>query len=72
MNRSAVMAVGGGVGLLWIAMAALSLLSAVQGLQNDRFDWFMGWGLVGVLLLIAGAAALVGTWNHLYRVLREE
>ncbi|MEN8376412.1 MAG: hypothetical protein ABFS34_13275 [Gemmatimonadota bacterium] len=72
MSKSAVMAVGGGIGFLWVALAVLSSMSAIQGLQNDRFDWFMGWGLVGVLLFIAGLAALVGTWNHLYRVLRED
>lgn len=66
------MAIGGGIGFLLILMAALSLLSAAEGLRNDRFDWFMGWGLVGVLLLMAGAAAAIGTWNHLYRVLRRE
>jgi hypothetical protein len=53
-------------------MAFLSLLSAMEGLRNARFDWLMGWGLVGGLLLLAGAAALAGTWNHLYRVLRNE
>ena len=63
------MAIGGGIGLLWMVMALFSLVSAVRGLQFDRFDWFMGWWLVGVLLLVAGAAALIGTWNHLYRVL---
>ncbi len=66
------MAIGGGVGFLWIALAVVCLLSAVRGLGYDRFDWFMGWGLVGVLLLVAGAAALIGTWNHLYRVLPRE
>jgi hypothetical protein len=72
MNKSAVMAIGGGIGLLWMGMAFLSLLSAMEGLRNARFDWLMGWGLVGGLLLLAGAAALAGTWNHLYRVLRNE
>ncbi len=66
------MAIGGGIGLLWIAMGAWSLASAIEGWQNDRFDWLMGWGLVGGLLLLAGVAAAAGTWNHLYRVLREE
>ena len=72
MSKSAVMAIGGGIGLLWIAMAVLSLLSAIEGLQNARFDWLMGWGLVGGLLLLAGVAAVAGTWNHLYRVVRSE
>ena len=72
MNKTVVMAIGGTIGLLWIAMAVGSLLTAVEGFRLDRFDWAMGWGLVGGLLLIAGVAALAGTWNHLYRVLRSE
>lgn len=72
MKRTVVMAIGGGIGLLWIAMAVLSLASAGAGWQRGRFDWLMGWGLVGGLLLLAGVAAAAGTWNHLYRVLREE
>jgi hypothetical protein len=72
MRKSAVMAIGGGIGLLWIAMAVVSLLSAIEGLRNARFDWLMGWGLVGGLLLLAGVAAVAGTWNHLYRVVRSE
>jgi hypothetical protein len=61
---------GGGVGVTWIALAIVALTSSFRGLNNDRLDWFLGWGLVGILLLAAGLAALVGTWWHLTRVRR--
>lgn len=61
---------GFGIGALWIAMAILSLASAARGFANARADWGVGWGLVGILLLGAGAAAIVGTWWHQTRVKR--
>jgi hypothetical protein len=36
--------------------------------MNDRGDWALAWGLVGVLLLAAGLAAMIGTWYHQTRV----
>ncbi|HUH12421.1 MAG TPA: hypothetical protein VMK65_04905 [Longimicrobiales bacterium] len=68
MSRTTIMAIGATIGALWIAMALASLWSAFQGLQNGRSDWFLGWGLVGVLLLLAGTSAVVGTWIHQYRL----
>ena len=62
------MAIGAIIGALWIVMALASLWSAFQGLQNGRADWMLGWGLVGILLLIAGTSAVVGTWIHQYRL----
>lgn len=58
------------IGVLWLAMAATTLLSSYQGYQNDRRDWGLAWGLVGMLLLGAGLAAIVGTWWHYRRVLK--
>ncbi len=58
------------VGVLWIAMAIAALVSSARGYANDRTDWGLGWGLVGVLLLAAGIAAIAGTWWHNYRVIR--
>lgn len=49
-------------------IAIASLVSAARGFQNERLDWGFGWGLIGVLLLAAGVAALVGTWWHQTRV----
>jgi hypothetical protein len=58
---------GFGIGILWVLMAGTSLWSAVRGFSNDRSDWGVAWGLVGLLLLAAGIAAMVGTWWHLTR-----
>jgi ABC-type transport system involved in cytochrome c biogenesis permease component len=63
-QNTTALAIGFGVGILWIAMAITSLWSAVRGFNNDRADWGVTWGLVGLLLLAAGIAAMVGTWLH--------
>jgi hypothetical protein len=62
---------GFGIGVLWLLMAGTSLWSSVRGYLNGRSDWGLAWGLVGVLLLAAGTAAIVGTWWHQTRVLEE-
>ncbi len=58
------------VGLLWLAMSVACLASSARGYANNRGDWGLAWGLIGVLLGIAGLASLVGTWWHQTRVLR--
>lgn len=68
MSRTAIMAIGATIGILWIAMAIAALWSAFEGLQNGRMDWLLGWGLVGGLLLVAGCAAIGGTYIHQYRL----
>jgi hypothetical protein len=68
-QNTAALAAGFGIGLLWIVMAASALWSSVRGYANQRLDWGLGWGLVGVLLLAAGLAAMIGTWWHQTRVL---
>lgn len=70
-HRHAFMALGALIGVLWLAMATAALVSSVQGLRVDRPDWGLGWGLVGLLLLAAGLSAIIGTWNHQYRVLKD-
>ena len=60
------------ISVLWTAMAATALWSAARGFANGRPDWGLGWGLVGVLLLAAGAAAGIGTWWHLRAAARGE
>lgn len=63
------LAAGFGIGLLWVVFAVTCLISALRGFSNDRPDWGFAWGLVGLLLLGAGTAAMVGTWWHQTRVL---
>ena len=71
MARPKVMGTGLVVGVLWLLMAGTSIWSALRGAANDRGDWALAWGLVGGLLLVAGLAAIVGTWWHENRVRRD-
>jgi hypothetical protein len=59
---------GFGIGIFWLLMAGTSLWSAWRGYLNDRYDWALAWGLIGLLLGAAGVAAMFGTWWHLTRV----
>jgi peptidoglycan/LPS O-acetylase OafA/YrhL len=52
------------VGLLWIAMALGALWSSGQGVEKGRADWALAWGLVGILLLVAGCSAVAGSVMH--------
>jgi hypothetical protein len=63
---------GFGIGVLWIVMAATALWSSLRGYANERYDWGLAWALIGVLLLAAGVAAIVGTWWHQTRVVGRE
>lgn len=63
-------AVGLAIGVTWVVLAVMALRSAARGFAYDRMDWGVGWGLVGILLLTAGTAAVVGTWWHQFRVKR--
>lgn len=58
------LAAGFGIGVVWIAMGAWCLYSGIRGYSNHRTDYGLVWTVVGVLLLGAGAASLIGTWWH--------
>jgi hypothetical protein len=64
------LAAGFGIGVLWIAMALWCLISAANGYADQRSDYGLIWAVVGVLLLGAGIAALVGTWWHQFALPR--
>ena len=70
MARPKVLGTGIVVGVLWLLMAGTSIWSAMRGAANDRGDWALAWGLVGGLLLVAGLAAIIGSWWHENRVRR--
>lgn len=63
-QNTAALATGFGIGILWVVMAVTSFWSAARGFANGRADWGIAWGLVGLLMLAAGIAAMVGTWWH--------
>ncbi len=71
-DRPNLVAIGSGVvvGVLWLAMAIASLVSAFQGLANGRSDWWLAWFLVGILLAAAGLSAIGATLWHEFRVKR--
>ncbi len=56
------------VGVLWLAMAFWSLVSAFQGLANGRSDWWLAWFLVGILLGAAGLCSIGATLWHQFKV----
>ena len=59
---------GFGIGLTWVLLGFTALWSAARGYANDRYDWGLAWGLIGLLILAAGVCAMVATWWHLTRV----
>jgi hypothetical protein len=65
------LAAGFGIGVLWIAMAIWCLAASVKGYDNERSDYGLVWAVVGVLLLGAGTAALIGTWWHQFALPRK-
>ena len=58
------LAAGFGIGVLWILMALWCLKSGIDGFSDSREDYGLVWSIVGVLLLGAGGAAIVGTYWH--------
>ena len=67
-QNTVALAAGFGVGIIWVIMAVTALWSSVRGYANERYDWGLVWAMIGVLLLAAGIAAMVGTWWHQTRV----
>lgn len=63
---------GFGIGVVWIAMGVWCLISGITGYSNHRTDYGLIWTVVGVLLLGAGSAALVGTWWHQFVLKRRQ
>jgi hypothetical protein len=72
VSRIVVMAIGGGFGLMLLVFAALSFAAASRWNDAVRDGAATGYMVVGVFLFFAGLAAIVGTWNHNFRVTRAE
>jgi uncharacterized membrane protein HdeD (DUF308 family) len=56
------------IGILWVIMGVVSLVSAARGYANHRYDWGLAWGLIGLLITAAGSISMIATWWHLTRV----
>jgi hypothetical protein len=64
------LAAGFGIGLAWLATALFCLTMGIKGYGNHRTDYGLVWSVIGVLLLGAGVAALIGTWWHQFPLKR--
>lgn len=71
-QNTTALGIGFGIGVLWVIMAVTALWSAIRGYLNHRWDWGLAWILIGLLMLAAGIAAMVGTWWHQTRVLERD
>jgi mono/diheme cytochrome c family protein len=57
-------AFGMGVGVIWLGMAFGGLQAASAGWATGYSDLGFWWTVIAVILAIAGASALIGTWIH--------
>lgn len=71
-QNTTALAAGFGIGVLLLVMAVTALWSAWRGYMNERWDWGLAWVIIGVLLLAAGLAAMIGTWWHQTRVVHHD
>lgn len=67
ISRALLTAIGAGIGVILLVLAALSIWRASMWGTIDRGGGAVGWGLVGFFLIVAGLSAIFATWNHNYR-----
>jgi hypothetical protein len=68
VSKIVLMAIGGGIGLVLLVLAALSFVTAGRWNEAVRDGATTGYLVIGVFLTAAGIAAIAGTWNHNFRV----
>ena len=69
MSKTVFAAIGIGIGIVLLALSAFAFYTAYEWAEFDRDGAAVGYTLVGVFLLIAGAGGIIATWNHNFRVL---
>lgn len=69
MGKNVFAAIGVVIGLLLLALAAQSFLSAYRWAELARDGAATGYTVVGFFLLLAGAGGILATLNHNFRVL---
>jgi len=69
MSRMVQAAIGVGIGVVLLALAGFAFMTAARwgGLGRDGAQ--VGYTLVGIFLVIAGAGGIAATLNHNFRVL---
>lgn len=61
-------ALGAGIGLLLLLLAAISFYAASTWGAIARDGAAVGYAVIGFFLAVAGFSAIVASWNHNYRV----
>jgi hypothetical protein len=69
MGKSVSAAIGVVIGLLILALAALSFATAYRWAELARDGAATGYTVVGFFLLLAGVGGIIATLNHNFRVL---
>lgn len=69
MSKIVLTAIGMGIGLTLLVLAAVSFWVSAWWWGYDRSGAGTGYAIVGFFLIVAGLGATIGTWNHLFRVL---
>lgn len=69
MSRTINAAIGIGIGVVLLALAAYAFYSASYWASYGRDGAQVGYTLTGFFLLIAGFGGIFATWNHNFRVL---
>jgi hypothetical protein len=69
MPRMIIAAIGVGLGLVLLILAALSAWTAAQWAEMGREPAVIGYILITVFLCIAAIGAIAGSLNHAFRVL---
>jgi hypothetical protein len=69
MSRMVGAAIGFGIAVTLLALAAYAFYTSAYWGSFGRDGAQVGYFLAGVFLLIAGAGGALATWNHNFRVL---
>jgi len=69
MGRTVVAAIGIGIGVILLILAAIAFVSAARWDGLNREGAAVGYLLVGFFLTIAGVGGILSTYNHNFRVL---
>jgi hypothetical protein len=69
MGKIILTAIGVGIGVILLVLAALSFWAASQWSAMDREPAAVGYIVVGCFLIVAGVGGILATLNHIFRVL---
>ena len=71
MGKTLFSAIGIGIGVVLLLLAALSFVNAAKWAGYARGGAFVGYSVAGFFLVLAGIGGIAATWNHNFRVLSD-